>query len=133
MNELNLGAMLWDNIPTMLTMAFVGFMLYQAAKGAGAAMGGGGAGGKSIFSTGKSTHKVVKADETTNVTFDDVAGMDEAKVEIMEFVKFLQNPDRFTKLGAKIPKGALLVGPPGMSLANTETDRAPSRALSPPH
>jgi AAA+ superfamily predicted ATPase len=56
---------------------------------------------------------VTKAEETTNVTFDDVAGMDEAKVEIMEFVKFLQNPDRFTKLGAKIPKGALLVGPPG--------------------
>lgn len=47
------------------------------------------------------------------VTFKDVAGLDEAKVEVLEFVKFLQAPERFKRLGAKIPKGALLCGPPG--------------------
>merc|ERR1719284_2031423 len=65
-----------------------------------------------IFSIGKSNANLVKPEEI-NVTFKDVAGLDEAKVEVIEFVKFLKNPSRFTKLGAKIPKGALLVGPPG--------------------
>jgi len=60
----------------------------------------------------KSTAQLIKAGES-KVTFADVAGLDEAKVEVMEFVKFLQAPDKFTKLGAKIPKGALLQGPPG--------------------
>merc|ERR1712166_767352 len=74
---------------------------------------GGGKGGKNIFSIGKSNATLVKPEDATGVGFKDVAGLDEAKVEIMEFVKFLKNPDRFTRLGAKIPKGALLVGPPG--------------------
>ncbi len=70
----------------------------------------GGPGGP--FSVGKSNAKRFQK-QTTNTTFADVAGCDEAKVEVMEFVEFLKTPARFTKLGAKVPKGALLVGPPG--------------------
>ena len=78
----------------------------------GGGMGGGAGGGPMgrIFSVGKAK-PVTKTD--TKIKFKDVAGCDEAKAEIMEFVKFLQSPDKFTRLGAKIPKGALLVGPPG--------------------
>jgi cell division protease FtsH len=68
--------------------------------------------GQSIFSFGKSTAKLF-ADKTTGVTFQDVAGCDEAKVELREVVDFLKNPKRYQELGAKIPKGVLLVGPPG--------------------
>ena len=65
-----------------------------------------------IFRIGQSKAKKIKK-EDVNVTYADVAGCDEAKKEVMEFVEFLKEPDRFTKLGAKIPKGALLCGPPG--------------------
>jgi len=71
-----------------------------------------GASGESVLSFGKSRAKLV-ADKDTGVTFSDVAGCDEAKAELQEVVDFLQNPDRYKALGAKIPKGALLVGPPG--------------------
>jgi len=67
---------------------------------------------ESIFTLGKSRAKLV-ADEETGVTFNDVAGCDEGKFELQEVVDFLKNPDRYEKLGAKIPKGVLLVGPPG--------------------
>ena len=75
--------------------------------------GGGGPGGNQIFNIGKSKAKVFKKGESTNVTFKDVAGVDEAKEELEEIVDFLMKPSKYTKLGAKIPKGALLIGPPG--------------------
>ncbi len=74
--------------------------------------GGGGAGGQ-IFNIGKSRAQLFDKTKGTNVTFNDVAGLEGAKEEIQEIVDFLKNPKRYTALGAKIPKGALLVGPPG--------------------
>jgi membrane protease FtsH catalytic subunit (EC 3.4.24.-) len=78
-------------------------------------MGGGAAGGPGggIFSIGKSKAQLFEKGAMVNITFNDVAGLDEAKVEIMEIVDFLKNPKKYTALGGKIPKGALLVGPPG--------------------
>jgi len=76
-------------------------------------MGGGGAGGGQIFNIGKSKAQLFDKENLVKVTFKDVAGLDEAKVEIMEIVDFLKNPKKYTNLGGKIPKGALLVGPPG--------------------
>jgi len=76
--------------------------------------GGGGPGGSNIFSVGKSKAKVFDKEEAhIKTNFNDVAGLAEAKVEISEIVDFLKNPTKYTKLGGKIPKGALLVGPPG--------------------
>ncbi|MFT4595489.1 MAG: ATP-dependent metalloprotease FtsH, partial [Psychroserpens sp.] len=76
-------------------------------------MSGGAGGGAQIFNIGKSKAQLFEGDVKVNVTFDDVAGLDEAKVEIKEIVDFLKSPKKYTDLGAKIPKGALLVGPPG--------------------
>ena len=77
-------------------------------------MGGGSGGGAGqIFNIGKSKAVLFDKNQNINITFNDVAGLDGAKVEVMEIVDFLKNPKKYTDLGAKIPKGALLVGPPG--------------------
>ena len=73
----------------------------------------GGARGSSVFSFGKSTATLLDKENKSNITFNDVAGLDEAQVEVKEIVDFLKNPEAFTRLGAKIPKGVILVGPPG--------------------
>lgn len=75
--------------------------------------GAGGGGGGQIFNIGKSKAQLFDKTKGTNVTFNDVAGLEGAKEEVQEIVDFLKNPKRYTTLGAKIPKGALLVGPPG--------------------
>jgi cell division protease FtsH len=76
-------------------------------------MSKGGAGGGNIFNVGKSQAKIFDKESRVSTSFKEVAGLAEAKQEIEEIVEFLKNPDRYTKLGGKIPKGALLVGPPG--------------------
>lgn len=83
------------------------FMVYMSKRMSGGPGGGG------IFNVGKSKAIVFDKNNGTNITFKDVAGLAEAKVEIEEIVEFLKNPQRYTELGAKIPRGALLVGPPG--------------------
>jgi len=76
-------------------------------------MGGPGGGGSQIFNIGKSKAQLFDRDLVVKITFNDVAGLEEAKVEVMEIVDFLKNPKKYTTLGGKIPRGALLVGPPG--------------------
>ena len=74
---------------------------------------GGAGGGGQIFNIGKSKAQLFDKDTMVSLNFNDVAGLEEAKVEVMEIVEFLKNPSKYTDLGGKIPKGALLVGPPG--------------------
>lgn len=95
----------WLLLPALLIMVWI-FMMRRMTGG-----GAGGAGG--IFSVGKSRAQIFDKDTHVNLNFNDVAGLEEAKTEVMEIVDFLKNPKKYTKLGGKIPKGALLVGPPG--------------------
>ncbi len=75
--------------------------------------GGGGGGGANIFNVGKSKAKIFDREASIKLNFGDVAGLEEAKMELKEIVDFLKNPKKYTELGGKIPRGALLVGPPG--------------------
>ena len=91
--------------PSLLILALI---FYAAKKTTNAGSGPGG-----LFGVGKSRAKLFNEERSVKVKYKDVAGMEEAKMEIMEFVKFLKNPEIFLKLGAKIPRGAILSGPPG--------------------
>jgi len=101
------NSLLIDLIPTIIVVIiFIGAWVFFMRR-----MGGGGLGGREM-SFGKAKIKNTN-DEKRKTTFDDVAGADEEKEELQEVVEFLKNPDKFNKLGARIPKGVLLVGPPG--------------------
>ncbi len=92
----------------VLPFAFIIFFLYYMSRGIA-----GGAGGGGIFGVGRARAQVFDKDKKDKVTFKDVAGLYGAKQEVQEIVEFLKNPKKYTEIGAKIPKGALLVGPPG--------------------
>ena len=98
--ESNWTEILWYIIPFVLFWGFLIFMMRSMSRGGG------------LMGVGKSNAKLY-VEKETGVTFQDVAGQDEAKESLTEMVDFLHNPDKYTKIGAKLPKGALLVGPPG--------------------
>jgi cell division protease FtsH len=102
------GGALQFLLPLLL---FIALWILLMRKMGGSAGGGGGPGG--IFNIGKSRATLFDKGTKVSITFADVAGLDEAKVEVMEIVDFLKNPKKYTALGGKIPKGALLIGPPG--------------------
>ncbi len=103
-----MGDILGWILPFVIILLIWVFIFRRMAGGGGA---GGGAG--NIFSVGKSKAQIFDKDTNVKINFKDVAGLEEAKTEIMEIVDFLKNPKKYTSLGGKIPKGALLVGPPG--------------------
>ena len=98
---------IFDFLPWILIIAVWFFIMRSMARGGGAGGGGG------IMNVGKARAQMSDKNSKQRVTFKDVAGLEEAKIEIMEIVDFLRNADKYKALGAKIPKGALLAGPPG--------------------
>lgn len=100
-SRFNTGSFLFTMLPYLLLIGFWIFLFRQMQSG-----------GNKAFSFGKSKAKLLSGD-TPKVTFADVAGADEAKVELQEIIEFLKDPQKFTRLGGRLPKGALLVGPPG--------------------
>lgn len=101
----------WFNVllafgPILLIILIIWFMIARSMRSAGAGPGG------MLGSFGKSRHRI-SSKENSSVTFNDVAGVDEAKDEVAELVQFLKNPKKFQRLGGRIPRGVLLVGPPG--------------------
>lgn len=101
----SIGSLIGSFAPTILLVGALYWMSRRAASGAGGQSG--------IFGIGKSRAKKFNSETDVKTKFSDVAGMDEAKVEIMEFVSFLKDPSKYQQLGAKIPRGAILSGPPG--------------------
>ncbi|HEY8779062.1 MAG TPA: ATP-dependent metallopeptidase FtsH/Yme1/Tma family protein, partial [Solirubrobacterales bacterium] len=98
-----LATILLGFLPTILLVGFFVWFARRQMGGGGGVLGG----------FGRSTARRVKPGEQERVTFDDVAGIDDAEDELVEVVDFLKNPQRYTKLGARVPRGALLYGPPG--------------------
>ncbi|KAJ2891600.1 AAA ATPase afg3, partial [Coemansia aciculifera] len=107
-DEVSVFSTLLHFAPTLL---LIGAFVWMSRKAPGAGGGAGGTGG--IFGIGKSRARMYNKETDVKIAFKDVAGCDEAKEEIMEFVKFLKEPEVYERLGAKIPKGAILSGPPG--------------------
>ena len=105
------GELFGQIVSTLLPILLIGLLFIMMMRKVG---GGGGAGGPGgIFNIGKSKATLFDKGARVNINFGDVAGLDEAKVEVMEIVDFLKTPKKYTALGGKIPKGALLIGPPG--------------------
>ena len=106
------GELFGQLVSTLLPILLIGLLFVMMMRKVGGPGGGsGGPGG--IFNIGKSKATLFDKASRVNINFGDVAGLDEAKVEVMEIVDFLKNPKKYTALGGKIPKGALLIGPPG--------------------
>jgi cell division protease FtsH len=106
-NSSSTSAMIYNVLSYVIPLLIIWFLFAMLMRHMG-----GGAGGGGVFSVGKSNAKVY-VEKSTGVTFTDVAGQDEAKESLQEVVDFLHNPGKYTQIGAKLPKGALLVGPPG--------------------
>ena len=102
----DISSWIWGFGPVLLLIVFWIFFMNRMS-------GSGGGGGGGVFSVAKSKAQLFDKNSTNRVTFNDVAGLSEAKTEVEEIVQFLKNPQAYTELGARIPKGALLVGPPG--------------------
>lgn len=97
-----------SSVLPFIIIIVIWILIFRGVRGGGGVGGNGG-----VFSVGKSRAQVFDKENSVKVNFKDVAGLEEAKVEIMEIVDFLKNPKKYSDLGGKIPKGALLVGPPG--------------------
>jgi cell division protease FtsH len=106
------GELFGQLISTLLPILLIGLLFVLMMRKVGG-QGGGSGGPGGIFNIGKSKATLFDKASRVNINFGDVAGLDEAKVEVMEIVDFLKNPKKYTALGGKIPKGALLIGPPG--------------------
>ena len=118
-----LSNLFWNIFPFILLIGIWMFIMRR--------MGGGGAGGPGgVFNVGKSKAQLFEKGDNNRVTFKDVAGQAEAKQEVQEIVEFLKKPEKYTELGGKIPKGALLVGPPGTGKAVAGEADVPFFSLS---